>query len=131
MRVEPADSGLQRQPTVERRGARIGMRQRLGARGRPENVGEFGLQEGELRHGSVRGPASLNPSLVASKFAAERAMLERGEQRFELSKMGAVVGFKLVDLGDTGGEGFLEREIGHHDPKRPEIFEVKMADGYT
>ena len=37
-------------------------------------------------------------------------MLERGEQRVELGKMGAVVGFELVDLGDAGGEGALEIE---------------------
>src|ERR1700730_14849901 len=31
------------------------MRQRLGARGMPENVGELNLQQGELRHGGPRG----------------------------------------------------------------------------
>ena len=60
--VEPADGGLQRQPAVERRAARIGMRQRLGARGVPEDVGKFGLQEGELRHG--RGPRGLFVSSI-------------------------------------------------------------------
>ena len=107
--VEPADGGLQRQPAVERRAARIGMRQRLGARGVPENVGKLGLQEGELRHG-LPARRRLNPSTVVSQLAPECAMLERGEQRVELGKMGAVVGFELVDLGDAGGEGALEIE---------------------
>ena len=37
-------------------------------------------------------------------------MLERGEQRVELGKMGAVVGFELVDLGDAGGKDALNSE---------------------
>ena len=73
--VEPADGGLQRQPAIERRAARIGMRQRLGARGMPENVGKFGLQEGELRHdGSMRAVEG------ASGYAQMIRRLDGGNQ---------------------------------------------------
>ena len=53
--VEPVDRGLQSQPSVERGGARIGLREILRARRVTEDVGKLGLQEGELRHRRVRG----------------------------------------------------------------------------
>ena len=35
-------------------------------------------------------------------------MLQRGEQRVEFFQMGAVPGFELIDLGNSGGEGGLQ-----------------------
>ena len=46
----------------------------------------------------------------ASQLAAERAMLKGRKEGVELSKMGAVPGLELVDLGDAGGKGFLSIE---------------------
>ena len=59
MPVQPLDRGLQRQPAVERGGARIGMGEIFRPRGVGEDVGEFGLQKGELRHRQVS--PSLTP----------------------------------------------------------------------
>ena len=42
------------------------------------------------------------------EFSSERAMLERGEQRVKLCKMGAVGDLEGVNLGNAGGEGLLE-----------------------
>ena len=75
--VEPADGGLQRQPAVERCAARIGMRQRLGARGVTENVGKFGLQEGELRHA---GPG-LTAQRIGSCITARPGRRDAGARR--------------------------------------------------
>ena len=44
------------------------------------------------------------------QFAAEGAMLQRGEQGVELGEMGAVLGFELVDFGDARGKGALKIE---------------------
>jgi hypothetical protein len=45
-----------------------------------------------------------------SQLAPERAMLQRGQQRVELGKVGAVVGLELLDLDDASGEGALKVE---------------------
>jgi hypothetical protein len=37
-------------------------------------------------------------------------MLQRSEQRIELCKMGTMVGFELLDLGNAGGKNPLNRE---------------------
>ena len=98
--VEPADGGLQRQPAVERRAARIGMRQGLGPRGMPENVGKFGLQEGELRHAA--GPrawfASIHRRLYHSSPRKARCCREaKSSCNFQVNMMHAFDGLPTFD----------------------------------
>ena len=49
------------------------------------------------------------------QFAAEGAMLQRGEQGVELGEVGAVLGFELVDFGGSRGEDALEIERSNRD----------------
>jgi hypothetical protein len=55
---KPVDRGFQREPSIERRGTRIGMGEILRPRRMRKDVGEFVFQEGELRHRrSLRPPS--------------------------------------------------------------------------
>ena len=55
---KPVDRGFQREPSIERRGTRIGMGETLRPRRMRKDVGEFVFQEGELRHRrSLRPPS--------------------------------------------------------------------------
>ncbi len=85
-----------------------------------------GLMESDAVLGGIacclrRVPVELDPH--RSQLTPERTMLERGEQCLQLGKMGAVLSFELIDLGDAGSEGVLESEGRkwkrniHHSPK--------------
>ena len=74
MRVEPVDSEFERSAGVEAGGAGVGENHGFRFCGGDEDVGPFGLEEAEVRHGS--------------EFAAKGAVLEGGEEGVEFGKRG-------------------------------------------
>ena len=54
--VEPEDRRLEREPGIEGRAARVRMDESLGPRRMADDVGELGIEEGELRHSAIRPP---------------------------------------------------------------------------
>ena len=89
-RVEPADRYFERKPGVKARGTRIGQRQVLRVRGMREYLGEFGGEEGKLRHAALPDYRELTLCVLGSQLSIEGAMLERGEESLEFREVGAV-----------------------------------------
>ena len=78
VREQPGDGRLQREPRVEGAAARIRQRLRLRPGGVAEDLGELGLQEGELRH---EGATRDGRGLPFSRGPGEGAPTQSGQMR--------------------------------------------------